>query len=80
MKSHHYLQHLQNTSPAKTTYSFSKSSRFAKISMYIIMIMCRNSPSKFYEFPSVRSRRCTSLGYGKKIDFINKALGDPGLY
>lgn len=48
MKSHHYLQHLQNTSPAKTTYSFSKSSRFAKINMYIIMIMCSNSPSKFY--------------------------------
>jgi len=37
-----------------------------------------NTPNKFYEYPSTRSQRSTSFGYGKKIDFINRAMGDPG--
>lgn len=80
MSSNRYLQHLQNTSPAKTTYSFSKGSRFDRISRYISSIKCSDTPNKFYDFPSVKSKRCTSLGFGKKSDMVIKALGDPGLY
>lgn len=35
MSTNHYLQHLQNTSPAKTTYSFSKGSRFPRFNSYL---------------------------------------------
>lgn len=31
MPTNRYLQHLQNTSPAKTAYSFSRGERFSKI-------------------------------------------------
>ena len=27
-----------------------------------------------------QSRRATSLGYGNKIDMVNKATMDPGIY
>lgn len=80
MSSNHYLNHMQNTSPAKTAYSFSKGDRFPRFNSYFIYLTFRSSPNKFYDFPIYRSKRSTSLGFGSKAQLINKGTGDPGLY
>lgn len=52
---------IQNNSPSKQMYSFSKALRFP----------LRNPAniSQFYNLPSVKSQRSASIGYGKKSDF-----------
>jgi hypothetical protein len=58
-----------NNSTAKYSYAFSKEPRFRAQ---------KSGPQPdYYELPSGRSRRATSLGYGKKED-ISKANPGPG--
>ena len=56
-----------NRSKSKHLYSFSKSIRFDEI---------KNKSSKTfsYELPVLKNRRSTSLGYGKKFDFVIKHI------
>lgn len=56
-----------NRSKSKHLYSFSKSIRFDDL---------KNQSSKTftYELPTLKNRRSTSLGYGKKFDFIIKHI------
>ena len=60
-----------NKSCSKMLYTFSKSPRFPTLK--------RSSNSyAFYDIPSTRNTRTTSLGYGSKTDFtLSKAI--PGL-
>jgi len=56
-----------NRSKSKHLYSFSKCIRFDDIK--------NNSSKTFtYELPTLKNRRSTSLGYGKKFDFIIKHI------
>ena len=56
-----------NRSKSKHTYSFSKSMRFEQL---------KSPPSKtfLYELPSVKNKRSTTMGYGKKFDFVIKHI------
>lgn len=56
-----------NRSKSKHTYSFCKSQRFDEIKL-------KGSKTFSYELPSMRNRRSTSMGYGKKFDFILKHI------
>lgn len=56
-----------NKSRSKQTYSFSKSQRFDEIKL-------QGSKTFSYELPEMKNRRSTSLGYGKKFDFILKHI------
>ena len=51
-----------NTSSAKNMYTFSKASRFPKISR-------KGFSDIFYDLPSVRMKRTCTFGYGTKSDF-----------
>ena len=55
-----------NNSKAHQMYSFSKAERFPKIKK-------SGHADTFYNLPEVRSKRMTSIGFGKKSDFT---LGD----
>lgn len=56
-----------NRSKSKHTYSFSKSMRFEEI---------KSPASKtfVYELPTLKSNRSTTMGYGKKFDFVIKHI------
>ena len=56
-----------NRSKSKHTFSFSKSTRFEEI---------KSPASKtfVYELPSLKSNRSTTLGFGKKFDFVIKHI------
>ena len=56
-----------NHSKSKYMYSFSKAQRFPPISNSF------GSVYKFYNLPSVRTKRSTSIGYGTKYDFTHDA-------
>ena len=56
-----------NKSKSKHTYSFSKAQRFNDLKN-------RGSKTFHYETPEVKNRRSTSMGYGKKYDFIIKHI------
>lgn len=56
-----------NRSKSKHFYSFSKSIRFDDMKS-------QSSKTFTYELPTVKSRRSTSLGYGKKFDFVIKHI------
>ena len=62
------VNHLENNSPTKFMYSFSKAPRFPTLKR------CGKS-DKFYNLPSMRSTRGTSLGFGTKYDFTRKNGG-----
>ena len=53
-----------DNSPSKQKYSFPKAERFPKISIYGAM--------SFYNLPSVRTKRSTTLGYGSRYNFAPK--------
>lgn len=53
-----------DNSPSKQKYSFPKAERFPKISIYGAM--------SFYNLPSVRTKRSTTLGYGSRYNFVPK--------
>jgi hypothetical protein len=56
-----------NNSKGKSTYSFSKGIRFDEIKL-------KGSKTFHYELPIVKNERSTSMGYGKKFDFIIKHI------
>jgi hypothetical protein len=56
-----------NKSRSKHTYSFSKGQRFDDLKN-------RGSKTFHYDMPNVKGRRSTSMGYGKKFDFIIKHI------
>ena len=53
-----------DNSPSKQKYCFPKAECFSKISIYGAM--------SFYTFPSVRTKRSTTLWYGSRYNFIPK--------
>ena len=55
-----------NHSKSKFMYSFGKAQRFPLISRYY-------EGSFFYNLPSMRMTRSTSIGYGTKYDFTRDA-------
>ena len=60
------VNHLENNSPSKFMYSFSKAPRFPSLK--------RNGKSDiFYNLPSMKSTRCASLGFGSKYDFTKNS-------
>ena len=61
------VKSLINRSKSKHLYSFSKSIRFDDM---------KNKSSKTftYELPTLKNRRSTSLGFGKKFDLIIKHI------
>ena len=62
-----------DNSPSKQKYSFPKAERFPKISIYGAM--------SFYNLPSVRTKRSTTLGYGSRYNFVPKdAENTPACY
>lgn len=62
-----------NRSKSKMIYSFSKSIRFEEIKS-------KGSKTFIYELPNVKNRRSTSLGYGKKLDFVIKHINKKAPY
>jgi len=56
-----------NNSKSKHLYSFSKSIRFDEIKS-------QGSKTFTYELPTLKNRRSTSMGYGKKYDFVIKHI------
>jgi hypothetical protein len=56
-----------NTSKGKSTFSFSKGSRFDEIKL-------KGSKTLYYELPMMKNERYTSMGYGKKYDFVIKHI------
>jgi len=56
------VNHLENSSPTKYMYSFSKAERFPKLKR-------SGKSDKFYSLPSVKMNRTSSFGYGTKYDF-----------
>ena len=62
-----------NTSTSKEMYSFSTAKRFKNTT--------RDESQFFYNLPTYKSQRATSLGYGTKISFSNKGQSPgPGAY
>ena len=59
------VRHLQNNSPSKFMFSFSKSPRFFKLKR-------DGKVDKFYNLPSTLNKRSTAMGFGKKSNFIPK--------
>lgn len=55
------VHHLQNNSPSKYMFSFSKTPRFFKIKQ-------DNKVDKFYNLPSTLTKRSTAMGFGKKLN------------
>ena len=49
-----------NKSTAKTTYSFSKASRFPSVKKEATMVMC-------YDLPNGKSKRSTGFGIGNRF-------------
>ena len=56
------VNHLENASPTKFMYSFSKAERFPTIKR-------TGKSDTFYTLPSTRMNRTTAFGYGHKSDF-----------
>ena len=59
------VHHVQNNSPTKYMFSFSKTPRFFKIKQ-------DNSLDKFYNLPSTLTKRSTAMGFGKKYNINSK--------
>ena len=74
-----YLDSPLNRSKSKQAFSFGKLERFLEEKKYHNMI-CRRSPDKFYDLPDSLDRRATTLGFGKKVEFIKKDAVDPAKY
>ena len=56
------VNHVENTSPTKFMYSFSRAARFPAIKR-------TGKSDTFYTLPSVRMNRTAAFGFGKKSDF-----------
>jgi hypothetical protein len=56
-----------NRSKSKHTFSFSKSMRFEEVKS-------QASKTFVYELPNLKSNRSTTMGYGKKFDFVIKHI------
>ena len=56
------VNHLENASPTKFMYSFSRAERFPALKR-------RGKTDTFYTLPSVRMNRTCGFGYGTKSDF-----------
>ena len=62
------VNHVENASPTKFMYSFSRAERFPKINR-------TGKSDTFYTLPSVTMRRKAGFGYGHKSDFTrNKSM------
>lgn len=55
------VHHLQNNSPSKYMFSFTKTPRFFRLKQ-------DNKVDKFYNLPSTLTKRYTTMGFGKKIN------------
>ena len=56
------VNHVENASPTKFMYSFSRAERFPPINR-------TGKSDRFYTLPSMRMNRTTGFGYGHKSDF-----------
>ena len=56
------VHHVENASPTKFMYSFSRAERFPKINR-------KGKSDTFYTLPSMRMNRTAGFGYGHKSDF-----------
>ena len=56
------VNHVENASPTKFMYSFSRAERFPPINK-------RGKSDTFYTLPSMKMNRSTGFGYGNKSDF-----------
>ena len=62
------VNHVENASPTKFMYSFSRAERFPPLKR-------TGKSDTFYNLPSVRMTRTAGIGYGTKSDFtINKNI------
>lgn len=62
------VNHLENRSPSKFMYSFSRAPRFPTLNRL-------GKSDMFYNLPSTRMKRSTSLGFGHKSDFTKNSGG-----
>jgi len=62
------VNHLGNHSPTKFMYSFSKAPRFPPLKR-------SGKSDMFYNLPSTKMKRTTSLGFGHKLDFTKNSGG-----
>ena len=60
------VYHSENTSPTKFMFTFNKASRFPKINK-------TGKTDSIYNIPSSKTKRKTTLGYGKKSDFTKRS-------
>ena len=56
------VNHVENASPTKFMYSFSRAERFPRLDR-------RGKSDTFYNLPSMTMRRTAGIGYGTKSDF-----------
>ena len=61
------VNHLENSSPTKFMYSFSRAPRFPNIER-------RGYSDAFYVFPGIGSGRKVGIGYGTKYDFTKNKV------
>ena len=62
------VNHVENASPTKFMYSFSRAERFPRINR-------TGKSDTFYTLPSMRMKRTAGIGYGHKSDFTrNKSM------
>ena len=60
------VHHVENTSPTKFMYSFSRAERFPPLKR-------TGKSDRFYTLPSVRMNRTAGFGFGKKSDFTKRS-------
>ena len=61
------VNHLENSSPTKFMYSFSKAKRFPSVDR-------RGYSDSFYVFPGIGTGRKVGIGYGNKSDFTKSRI------
>ena len=61
------VNHLENSSPTKFMYSFSRAQRFPSVDR-------RGFSDSFYVFPGIGSGRKVGIGYGTKYDFTKSRV------
>lgn len=66
-------KNILNSSRSKQMYSFSKTKRFYNSDSI-------GSATFYYNLPSVKSKRATSIGYGSKSDFTKERNTNPPFY
>lgn len=67
------VHHVENASPTKFMYTFSKAPRFPEINK-------NGKTDSIYNIPDSIMKRKAAMGYGHKSDFTKKIIEEQNLY